>query len=95
MKLLKSGIYNKIGTFSAIPKVHKVDKYGNKIKKIRPIINLRNTVTSFSSAIIKEITRKILYYVKTVFFHDSDFDDIRDIIVKINKFNENNNIKYN
>ena len=81
---------DRIGTFSAIPKVHKTDKYGNKIKKIRPIINLRNSVTSFSSTIIKEICRRILYYIKQTYQYDADFDDIRDIIIKINNFNKNN-----
>ena len=95
IKLLKGGIYNRIGNFSAIPKVHKKDIYGNFIKKLRPIINMRNTITSISSSIIKEITRKILYYIKRTFSYISDFDDIRDIIIKTINFNKNNIINYN
>ena len=51
---------------------------------------MRNTITSISSTIIKEFTSKLNYYLKRTFNYIPDFDDVRDIIIKIKKFNENN-----
>ena len=95
IRILKSNRLNSIGIFQAIPKVHKKDKQGNPIKKIRPIINLKDTIISISSGIIKEIARKINYGLKLYCQHKIEMDDIRDIILSVNEFNLNNNNNYN
>ena len=45
-------IFDKIGEWAAIPKVHKYDINGNNIRKLRPIINLKDTIISISCSIV-------------------------------------------
>ena len=88
-------IYDKIGEWAAIPKVHKFDINGNNIRKLRPIINLKNTIISISSSIIREISRKLIFRLKTMYECYIDCDDIRDIIKQIIQFNNNNILNVN
>ena len=85
-----SGINDKIGSWAPIPKVHKKDVNGNPIKKLRPIINLKNTIISISCAIVREISRKLIFRLKTMYENYIDCDDVKDIIYTINNFNKNN-----
>ena len=85
-----SGINNKIGSWSPIPKVHKVDQNGKMIRKLRPIINLKNTIISISCAIVREISRKIIFRLKSMHENYIDCDDVKDIIQTIINFNKNN-----
>ena len=94
IKKLYSKKHNKIGIWSSIPKVHKKDINGNLIKKIRPIINMKQTITTISSTIIKEITRKLIYGIKSMYQSEYECDDIRDIIINIDKFNNTNTINH-
>ena len=52
--------YDRIGTWSAIPKVHKFDDKGNQLKKIRPIINMKNTIITFSCTILRNYKKNML-----------------------------------
>ena len=54
IKLLHSNAFNQIGSWQAIPKVHKKDEFGNPKKAIRPIINLRNTIITIYSRNFKK-----------------------------------------
>ena len=94
IKYILSNKYNKIGRWSSMPKVHKKDQNGLPIKKLRPIINVKNTITTLSSTIIKEITRKIIYALKSMYQSNYDCDDIRDIIVNINEYNNKHKTEY-
>ena len=85
-----SGINDKIGSWAPIPKVHKKDLNGNPVKKLRPIINLKNTIISIACAIIREISRKLIFRLKIIYENYIECDDVKDIIYKINKFNDNN-----
>ena len=82
----------KIGRWAPIPKVHEVDLNGNPVRKIRPIINLKSTIITFSCSIVREISRKIIYALKSMYESHIDCDDVRDIIHRINIFNENNKL---
>ena len=83
--------FNNLGIFASIPKVHKKDKNGHFIRKLRPIISLKNTIITISSCILREITRKINYGLKVFCNHKLEMDDIRDIAVAVEEFNESNN----
>ena len=87
-----SGINDKIGSWSPIPKVHKLNNYGQIIRKLRPIINLKNTIISISCAIIREISRKIIFRLKTMYYSYIDCDDVKDIIYNIIEFNKNHTL---
>ena len=89
------GKFNQIGRWSLMPKVHKKDAEGNQIKKIRPIINMKYSITTISSTIIKEITRKIIFGLKSMYESKYECDDIRDIIININKYNNENKLNDN
>eukprot|EP01083_Nonionella_stella_P140609 431507_1 len=82
IKWIHAGRYDKIGTWRSMPKVYKVKK------ALRPIIDLKNTIISVSSAIVKEITRKLMIGIKMVYRVDYDCESVFDIIEVINQFNE-------
>ena len=55
-----AGNFDKIGEWAPIPKVHKMDKNGKNIRKLRPIINLKNTIITISCQLF-EISRKLIF----------------------------------
>ena len=87
-----SGINDKIGIWAPIPKVHKVDNNNNPIRKLRPIINLKNTIITIPCAIVREISRKIIFRIKTMYQNYIECDDVKDIIFSIMEFNKNNTL---
>ena len=94
-KYIHSGLYDKIGIFNPLPKVHKKDTFGNPIRKIRPIISMKNTIITISSKIVCEITRMINYRLKINYNNNIECDDIRDIINNIKNFNKSEQLRIN
>ena len=90
-----SNKFDKIGKWASIPKVHKYDENGNNIKKLRPIINLKDSIISVSCSIVREISRKLIFRLKTMYECFIDCDDIRDIINQILQFNDKNELNVN
>ena len=78
-----------------MPKVHKKDSNGNQLRNLRPIINMKNTITTISNTIIKEVTRKIIYWLKSMYKSKYECDDIRDVIININEYNNKNKLSDN
>eukprot|EP01083_Nonionella_stella_P186398 682224_1 len=86
--VLNSKRIRTIGKWRASPKVHK-RKNGIPIKKIRPLINLKNTIITVASNTIKDITRKVAMAMRSFHNNQTECEDVKDIIIQIIQHNNN------
>ncbi len=94
-KLISNPKYNIFGKYRGQPKVHKKDANGNPKKAMRGLINLSKCCISITSIIVQHLSRKFVIGIRNKMKLIIECDDIQEMTIKIDEYNDNHNINTN